>query len=67
MQLKYDYIVVGSGATGAIAAYSLAEEGVTVAVLDVGEEDEQYKNIIPEKDFISIRKEESNQHKYFLN
>ena len=66
MQLKYDYIVVGSGATGAIAAYSLAEEGVTVAVLDVGEEDEQYKNIIPEKDFISIRKEESNQHKYFL-
>jgi hypothetical protein len=66
MQLKYDYIVVGSGATGAIAAYSLAESGVNVAVLDVGVEDEAYKNSIPDKDFISIRKEESQQHNYFL-
>ena len=51
MQLNYDYIVVGSGATGAIAAHSLVEEGVIVALLDVGVEDETYKQIIPSKDF----------------
>ena len=66
MQLSYDYIVVGSGATGAIAAHTLVEAGVNVAVLDVGVEDEQYKEIIPNKDFISIRKEEDNQQNYFL-
>jgi hypothetical protein len=66
MQLNYDYIVVGSGATGAIAAYSLVESGVNIAVLDVGVEDEQYKTIIPDKDFISIRKEDEDQQNYFL-
>jgi hypothetical protein len=66
MQLKYDYIIVGSGATGAITANTLAEAGVNVAVLDVGVEDETYKEIIPNKDFISIRKEDKNQHDYFL-
>ncbi|HEY0030653.1 MAG TPA: hypothetical protein VGC65_07840 [Bacteroidia bacterium] len=66
MQLNYDYIVVGSGATGAIAAHALAEEAVTIAVLDVGVEDEQYKQIIPAKDFISIREEEQEQSDFFL-
>lgn len=66
MQLEFDHIVVGSGATGAIAAYSLVEAGVKVAVLDVGVEDETYKQLIPDKDFISIRKEEENQKDYFL-
>ena len=66
MQLSYDYIVVGSGATGAIVANSLVEAGVNVAVLDVGVEDEQYKELIPNKDFISIRKEDNNQQNYFL-
>lgn len=66
MQLYYDYIVVGSGATGAIAAHSLVEAGVNVAVLDVGNEDEEYKNIIPNKDFITIRKDKAEQQKFFL-
>ena len=66
MQLTYDYIVVGSGATGAIVANSLVEAGVNVAVLDVGTEDETYKELIPNKDFISIRKEDKKQHTYFL-
>ncbi len=66
MQLTYDYIVVGSGATGAIAAYSLVEAGVNVAVLDVGTEDEVYQNTIPNKDFITIRKEEQDQQTFFL-
>lgn len=66
MQLKYDYIIVGSGATGAIAAHALVEAGVNVAVLDVGVEDEKYKDIIPNKDFISIRTEDDKQKNYFL-
>lgn len=66
MQLSYDYIVVGSGASGAIAAFSLVESGVNVAVLDVGIEDKKYKNDMSNKDFISIRKEESQQHNFFL-
>ncbi|MGZ6539926.1 MAG: hypothetical protein ACXVEB_16235, partial [Bacteroidia bacterium] len=66
MQLDYDYIVVGSGATGAIAAHTLAEAGVNIAVLDIGVEDEQYKQIIPDKDFTTIRKEDVNQNSYFL-
>jgi hypothetical protein len=66
MQRQYDYIVIGSGATGAIAAYALAEAGVDVAVLDVGMEDERYKSSIPDKDFISIRQEEKDQKDYFL-
>lgn len=66
MQLSYDYIVVGSGATGAIAAHTLVHKGVNVAVLDVGIEDDQYKQIIPNSDFASIRKHDAQQHEYFL-
>ncbi|MGZ4056412.1 MAG: hypothetical protein ACXVPM_15985, partial [Bacteroidia bacterium] len=54
------------GATGAIAAHTLAEAGVNIAVLDIGVEDEQYKQIIPDKDFTTIRKEDVNQNSYFL-
>lgn len=66
MPLSYDYIVVGSGATGAIAAYALAKKGVNVAVLDVGEEDNKYQSQIPNKDFVTIREEDRTQHNYFL-
>ncbi len=66
MQLSYDYIVVGSGATGAIAAHTLVQKGVNIAVLDVGIEDDQYKQIIPNSDFTSIRKHDAQQHEYFL-
>jgi hypothetical protein len=66
MQLSYDHIVVGSGATGAIAAYSLATAGVNVAVLDVGVEDERYTDIVPDRDFVSLRKGDKDQKNYFL-
>lgn len=66
MPLTYDYIVVGSGATGAIAARTLVQEGVNVAMLDIGVEDETYKDLIPDKDFITLRKEDYHQHNYFL-
>ncbi len=66
MHLNFDYLVVGSGATGAIAAKTLVDKGVQVALLDIGEEDKQYKDLIPNKDFLSIRKQDARQHRYFL-
>ncbi|WP_103071109.1 hypothetical protein [Aquimarina sediminis] len=66
MQLSYDYIVVGSGATGAIAAKTLVDKGMQVGLLDIGEEDGEYKQVIPDSDFRTIRKNDKNQHSYFL-
>ncbi|MDY8138643.1 hypothetical protein [Aquimarina sp. 2201CG5-10] len=66
MQLDYDYIVVGSGATGAIAAKKLVDEGLQVGMLDIGIEDKVYKDLIPNSDFTTTRKEDKKQHQYFL-
>lgn len=62
----HDHIVVGSGCTGAMAAQTLVEAGVKVAMIDVGVDDKKYSSIIPEKDFISIRRTEPDQHRYFI-
>jgi hypothetical protein len=60
-----DYIVVGSGCSGAIAAQTLVEAGAKVTMLDVGiEMDSSLK--IPNKDFISLRKTDPQQHRYFI-
>jgi hypothetical protein len=61
----HEYIVVGSGCTGAMAAQTLIEKGVKVTMLDVGVTDNKYLHLIPDKDFISIRKTETGQHRYF--
>ncbi len=66
MSLKFDYIVVGSGATGAIAAKTLVDKGVAVALLDVGVTDEMYKEQLPNKDFVTLRTQDVDQHRYFL-
>ena len=61
-----DVIVIGSGCSGAMAAQTLVEGGLRVLMLDVGTQDEKYKEIIPQKDFETIRSSEDNQHEYFL-
>ncbi len=66
MKTDYDFIVVGSGATGAMAAQTLVESGSRVAVLDVGEKDEVYAPLIPEQDFDTLRRSDPGQHRYFL-
>jgi len=66
MRTDYDYIVVGSGATGAMAAQTLVEAGVRVAVLDVGERDEVYAPLIPDQDFDTLRRQDAGQHRYLL-
>jgi hypothetical protein len=60
-----DYIVVGSGCAGAMAAQTLVESGSHVVMLDVGA-DTKYSPLIPDKDYLDIRKTESDQHRYFL-
>src|SRR5271157_1693372 len=66
MQTDYDYVVVGSGATGAMAAQTLVEHGARVAVLDVGEKDEVYAPLIPDQDFETLRRQDPEQHRYLL-
>ncbi len=61
-----EFIVVGSGCTGAMAAQTLVESGAPVCMLDGGIRDEKYQALIPDKTFIAIRTQEANQHRYFL-
>lgn len=66
MPQEHDFIVVGSGPSGAMAAQTLVEAGADTAMLDVGFQDLSYQDNIPDRDFISLRKEDSEQHEYFL-
>lgn len=60
-----EYIVVGSGLTGAMAAETLVNAGAQVAMLDVA-----YKNEtgveFPTANFLNIRKESDDQRRLFL-
>ncbi len=61
-----DYIVVGSGCTGAMAAQTLVEKGVQVLMLDGGITNNSYADIIPDADYLSIKKEDRQQYQYFI-
>jgi choline dehydrogenase-like flavoprotein len=61
-----DVIVVGSGATGSMAAKTLVEGGARVLMIDGGQRDERYAPLIPDKSFVDIRRTEPQQHRYFL-
>lgn len=62
----FDYIVVGSGCSGAMAAQTLVEAGKQVAVVDVGEWSPNYQTLIPNKDFLTLRESDPDQYKYFI-
>lgn len=62
----YDYIVIGSGCSGAMAAQTLVEAGKQVTMLDVGMRNPGYESAVPNKDFVSIRKDETDQYSYFI-
>lgn len=61
-----EFLVVGSGNTGAMAAQTLVEAGHTVTMLDVGRTTAGYTDLIPDDDFISIRSSDAEQHRYLL-
>jgi hypothetical protein len=60
------YIIVGSGPSGAMAAQTLVEAGMDVLMLDVGDKDEKYQQLVADTDFITIRQTDNNQHRFFL-
>lgn len=62
----FDYIVVGSGCSGAIAAQTLVEAGKQVVMLDVGESNPAYKTLVPNTDYLSLRKTDPEQYKYLI-
>ncbi len=61
-----DYIVVGSSFSGAMAAQTLVESGARVVMLDVGLENPDYTAAIPAKDFLTLRKTDPEQYRYFI-
>jgi hypothetical protein len=61
----YEYIVVGTGLSGAQAVETLLDAGREVLLLDVGYKNES-KVTFPDDDFISIRNNRNDQHKLFL-
>jgi hypothetical protein len=61
----HDYIVVGSGCSGANAAQTLVEAGAKVTMLDVGVKNDRPVQI-PEKDFVTLRKTDPQQYRYFI-
>lgn len=62
----FDYIVVGSGCAGSMAAHTLVDGGKKVVMLDVGENNPYYDTLVPNKDFLSLRVSDQNQYKYFI-
>jgi len=61
-----DVIVVGSGAAGVNAAYPLCEAGLNVVMLDFGNTDNKYRQLMPRSGFTQIRRTDEQQHRYFL-
>jgi choline dehydrogenase-like flavoprotein len=60
------YIVVGSGCSAAMAAQTLVEAGADVTMVDVGVDNPEYHSQVPEKDYIDIRRNELDQHRYLI-
>ena len=66
MKEDFDFLVVGSGPSGAMAAQTLVEAGARVAMVDAGITGRDYESFLPPGDFESIRKTSAHQHRYFL-
>jgi hypothetical protein len=62
----HDYIVVGSGCSGAMTAQTLLENGARVTMIDAGIEKNNSLKNIPNKDFLTLRKSDPNQYRYLI-
>jgi len=49
-----------------MAAQTLVEKGVQVLMLDGGVTDSEYAGTIPDKDYLTIKQQETNQYEYFI-
>jgi hypothetical protein len=61
-----DVIVVGSGPGGVNASAPLVAAGKRVLMLDFGNEDRRYAPLIPHEPFSTVRRTDTNQHRYFI-
>jgi len=61
-----DVIVVGSGASGVNAAFPLCEAGLRVTMLDYGNVDDVYSQLVPALPFSELRRTDEQQHRYYL-
>ena len=66
MSRDSDVLVVGSGPAGVHAALPLVEAGVSVTMLDVGNEDERYAPLVPDLPFAAARRADRAQHRWLL-
>jgi hypothetical protein len=62
----HDYLVVGSGCSGSMAAQTLVEKGLKVTMLDAGIEKSPEAAAIPNEDFLTLRKTDADQYKYLI-
>jgi hypothetical protein len=62
----FDYLVVGSGCSGAMAAQTLVEAGLQVTMLDAGFMPDASSSSIPDSDFLDIRQSDKKQHNYLI-
>ena len=61
-----DVIVVGSGPGGTNAAARLVEAGRSVLMLDFGNRDARYADLVPDRPFLELRHQDREQHRYLL-
>lgn len=66
MSVDCDVLIVGSGPSAVHAAFPLVQAGRAVTMLDVGNEDTTYRQLIPRAGFEVVRRGDENQHRYFL-
>ncbi len=67
MQMYIDsYVVIGSGPSGVMAASTLIEQGKKVIMLDAGITENKNTTIPADENFIYLRKNDFQQHKYFI-
>lgn len=61
-----DVIVVGSGPSGVNAAKRALEEGLSVTLVDFGNDEPGLAESIPPEPFSTLRRTDPNQHRYFV-
>lgn len=59
-------LIVGSGPAGAQAARQAIDEGLSVVLLDYGNDDEGLASLIPDEPFSVIRSNDPNQREYLI-